>query len=410
MATILHIEDDPQSQLLVRKLLSAAGHRVVESRSGLDGARLAAEQAPDLALVDINIPDLDGYEVALLLKARMPNLPVVAITAEGDPGTARAVGFTALLRKPLDVRSFVKTVESYLSGAAAEAHEAPEASVLRAQGERIAAHLEAKAQALSVAEARLIEADTLRKSFYRNVSHELATPLTPLVGYLAMLSAEELGALNPGQKKAVGAMREALGRLRGTIDSLLDVTQLETGRTRFDFAPYDFAGVLREVLAARADAVAARGVRVAADLPEGPVAAVGDAERVRRALGHIVDNALKFGPDGGTLAVECRVSPSHAEVLVADDGPGVPPMWLGRIFEPFVQVDGSVTRRHGGAGVGLAVVRGVAEAHDGAASAEVGGRSRVAGKTLPGLVLRMQVARNPKGPAPSPFGPGPRQV
>lgn len=403
MATILHIEDDPQSQLLVRKLLSAAGHRVIETRSGLDGARMATEHRPDLALVDINIPDLDGYEVALLLRGRMPDLPIVAITAEGDPGTAKAVGFAGFVPKPLDVRTFVKTVESYLARTASgpeapERGERVEAAVLRAQGERIAAHLEAKAVALSEAEARIVEADTLRKTFYRNVSHELATPLTPLVGYLGMLHGEELGPLNAAQKKALGAMGESLGRLRGTIDSLLDVTQLETGRMRFAFSPYDFAAVVRQALEARRSAFRGAKAELVTDLPDEAVMATGDAERVGRAVGHVLDNALKFGPPGGVIAVELRASPTHAELVVSDAGEGVAPLWIGRIFEPFVQVDGSVTRRHGGAGVGLAVVRGVAEAHGGSASAEMGGRSRVAGRTLPGLVVRMQVARRPPAP------------
>jgi len=401
VATILHIEDDPQSQLLVRKLLSAAGHRVIEARSGLEGARLATEHRPDLCLVDINIPDLDGYEVALLLRGRLPGTPIVAITAEGDRGTARAVGFAGFLSKPIDVPTFARTVGAYLSGSE-RADEAPapgaDAVVLRAQGERIAAHLEAKAHALSDAEARLVEADRLRKDFYRNVSHELATPLTPLVGYLGLLRRDELGPLSPPQRRAVEAMDEALARLRGAIDNLLDVTQLETGRMRFSFAPYDFAALLRQSLDLRRGAFGARGITLACDLPEGAVSAVGDADRVLRALGHLLDNALKFAPSGGIVAVELRASATHAEVVVVDSGEGVDPSWWGRIFEPFVQVDASPTRAHGGAGVGLAVVRGVAEAHGGSARASSGARARVAGHTLPGLLVRMQVARAPEPP------------
>src|SRR5579859_2472218 len=97
MATILHIEDDPQSLLLVRKLLAAAGHRVVETSSGLEGARLASENHPDLVLLDINIPDLDGYEVALLLRGRLPGVPIVAITAEGDRTKSLTIGCDGFL-------------------------------------------------------------------------------------------------------------------------------------------------------------------------------------------------------------------------------------------------------------------------------------------------------------------------
>lgn len=404
MATILHIEDDPQSLLLVRKLLTAAGHKVIECSSGVEGARLAQEQRPDLVLLDINIPDLDGYEVALLLRGRMPGTPLVAITAEGDRGTSLAVGCDGFLGKPIDARTFARTVEGFLKGNRDEGADeregsgdsAASAEMLRAQGQRIAAHLEAKVHELTDANARLVEADRLRKEFYRNVSHELATPLTPLVGYLGLLSRGELGPVTAAQRKSLTAMDEALTRLRATIDSLLDVTQLETGRTRFVFAPYDFVAIARRTIESRRAAFTKRNQRLETDLPTLPLPATGDADRVARAIAHVLDNANKFTPAGGTVAVEVRSSATHCEILVADSGPGVRPEWLARIFDPFVQADGSPTRQHGGAGVGLAVVRGVAESHDGGAVAEQASRFVVAGQRLGGLLVRVQVARAPR--------------
>jgi signal transduction histidine kinase len=401
VATILHIEDDPQSLLLVRKLLQAAGHKVVECSSGVEGARLAQEQRPDLVLLDINIPDLDGYEVALLLRGRMPTTPLVAITAEGDRSTSLAVGCDGFLAKPIDARTFARTVEGFLKGQRDGERDgghdpAANAEMLRAQGQRIAAHLEAKVHELTDANARLVEADRLRKEFYRNVSHELATPLTPLVGYLGLLSRGELGPLTAAQRKSVTAMDDALARLRGTIDSLLDVTQLETGRMRFVFAPYDFVAVTRRVIESRRAAFTRKNQRLETDLPTLPLHATGDADRVARAVAHLLDNAQKFTPAGGTVAVEARSSATHCELLVADSGPGVRSEWLSRIFDPFVQADGSPTRQHGGAGVGLAVVRGVAESHDGGAVAEAASRFLVAGQRLAGLLVRMQVARSPR--------------
>ena len=395
MANILHIEDDPQSLLLVRKLLSAGGHRVIETPSGIEGARLATEQRPDLVLVDINIPDLDGYEVALLLRGRLPGVPLVAITAEGDRQTAMAVGFDGFLSKPIDVGTFTATLEGFLRGAREPAGEHAAAPALLAQGQRIAARLEAKVHELSDANDRLLDADRLRREFYRNVSHELATPLTPLVGYLGLLAREELGPLKPPQARALAAMDEALGRLRRTIGDLLDVTQLETGRMRFTFANYDYGRVVRAAGDARRDEFARAGVELVEDLPREALPCVGDADRVARAAAHLLDNALKFSPAGGAVAVEVRASSTHCELLVSDSGEGVPEQWLARIFDPFVQADGSPTRRHGGAGIGLSVVRGVAEAHGGGALAEAGGRFPVAGRKLPGLLVRMKLSRAP---------------
>jgi signal transduction histidine kinase len=397
VATILHVEDDPQSLLLVRKLLQAAGHRVVETSSGLEGARLAGEVKPDLILLDINIPDLDGYEVAMLLRGRLPGVPIVAITAEGDRAQSLAVGCDGFLLKPIDVRQFVRQINEYLAGHR-ERTDREASTILRSQGQRMAEHLETKVHELSEANQRLLEADRLRKEFYRNVTHELATPLTPIVGYMNLLTNEELGSLSLAQRKALSAMSDALTRLRGTIDALLDVTQLEAGRMRFAFAPYDFAAVLRRAIESYRPVFDQKGIRLYAMIPAAPAAATGDAERVRRGIAHVIDNALKFTPSGGAVAIELRVNASACEVLVNDSGPGVKADVVSKIFEPFFQGDGSTTRQHEGAGVGLAIVRRVVEAHGGSVSAELGGRELVAGQAFGGLLVRVQVARAPRPP------------
>lgn len=404
MATILHIEDDPQSRLLVRKLLQRAGHEVLEAVSGVEGTRVAMHARPDLVLLDINVPDLDGYEVAMLLRERLAEVPIVAVTAEGDRATALGLGCRGFIAKPIEVRTFVATVESYLGShpdsepAPAPATETSSEALLRAQGARVAARLEAKVHELSDAHERLVEADRLRREFYRNVSHELATPLTPMVGYLGLLTRGELGPLNDAQRKAVRNMDGALARLRRTIDNLLDVTQLETGRLRFTFAPYDLREVVLRAVEARRAGLTTQNIELVVTVPDGSLPSLGDAERLCRAIDHLIDNAAKFGASGGVIGVELRFSATHAELLVADGGSGVAAGWLARIFEPFVQVDGSPTRRHGGAGVGLAVVRGVAEAHGGGVVAETGSRMRVAGRTFSGLLVRLQISRRPEEP------------
>lgn len=395
VATILHIEDDPQSLLLVRKLLTAAGHRVVETSSGLEGARLAGEVEPDLVLVDINIPDLDGYEVAMLLRNRLPSVPVVAITAEGDRAQSLALGCDGFFLKPIDVRQFPRQIDEFLAGHRERTDKDP-SQILRSHSQRVAEHLETKVRELLDANQRLLDAERLRKEFYRNVTHELATPLTPIVGYVNLLSNEELGSLTSGQKKAVVAINEAVKRLRFTIDSLLDVTQLETGQMRFQFANYDLSEVLRTTIANAKPGFEQKGVRLDVSVPTVSVPALGDAERIRRSVNHVLDNAKKFTPAGGAAAIELRISGSSCEVLVLDSGPGVKSELLNRIWEPFFQADGSTRRQHEGAGVGLAVVRRVVEAHGGTVSAENSSREVVAGQTYGGLLIRLQIARAPR--------------
>ena len=384
MARVLHIEDDPRNRLLVRKLLSADGHEVIDAADGLEGVRLAVAQRPDIVLVDLNIPGLDGFEVTLRLRteASLNGVPIIAITAEGDRDTSFAVGCDGFLQKPIDARAFAKQIASYITGQRPRAMSSPDlgAERLRVQSGRIVAHLEEKIAALSEANERLREMERLRTDFYRNISHELATPLTPIVGYLRMLMDDELGETNKGQRKALRAMDDCIRRLRSTLDNLIDVTGLETGKMRFFNKEYDFLDTVRRSIAWYADTFAERKLTVLEEFPRGPLPAYGDADRLGRAVSQLLDNAAKFAPEGGIVGVMIVPRETAYELVVADTGPGVPKDNVERIFEPFYQVDGSPTRLYGGTGVGLAIARRVARG--------LGGDLRLApGATIEGMYL-----------------------
>jgi signal transduction histidine kinase len=394
MARIIHIEDDPRNRLLVRKLLAADGHEVIDAPDGLEGVRLALTQRPDLVLVDLNIPGLDGYEVTLRLRSdeALRGVPIVAITAEGDRETSFAVGCDGFVQKPIDARRFAWQVGQYLRGHRERQPMSADTTGerLRMQSGRVVAHLESKVAELSAANERLRDMDRLRTEFYRNISHELATPLTPIVGYLRMLIDEELGDLNKPQAKALRAMDDCVRRLRGVLDNLLDVTGLETGRMRFFHRDYDFLDTVRRAVAAQADRYAERYITLVEDLPRGPLPAFGDADRLGRAIVQVLDNAAKFTPERTRVGVQVAALENAYQLVVADCGPGVPPDRTERIFEPFYQVDGSATREHGGVGVGLAVARRVARGLGGDLHVTAG--AHIAGEVFPGAAFWLTVA------------------
>src|ERR1700734_2782414 len=132
MSRVLHIEDDPRNRLLVRKLLASEGHEGIDATDGLEGVRAALSIRPDLVLVDLNIPGLDGYEVTLRLRSEptLSGVPIVAITAEGDRDTSFAVGCDGFIQKPIDARNFARQMRQYLGG-----HREPTFSSADATGE-----------------------------------------------------------------------------------------------------------------------------------------------------------------------------------------------------------------------------------------------------------------------------------
>ncbi len=402
MACILHIEDDPKNRLLVRKLLHAAGHEVLEAEGGLEGIRIAAEKRPDLVLVDLYIPDLDGYEVTLRLRSMkaLEGVPIVAVTAEGDREISLAVGADGFIAKPIDATRFARLIERYLRGHK-ERGVSRASQQLRIASQRIVERLERKVVELSEANARLEEMMRLRREFLRNLSHELATPMTPIVGYLKLLSDEELGPLTPVQKKSVNAVAASTERLRDLIDTLLDVSSFETGRMHFYSRDYDFGRVAARALELVQPRFVQRKLEVHVEPAPAGLKAKGDPEKLRRAMVHVFDNAAKFTPERGQVAVAIERAESTGgcfyELRVADNGPGVPPEKVPKVLDAFYQVDGLVTRHHGGVGLGLAFARQVAAAMGGELSLHSPPTHEIAGCALDGteVVLRVKVDPGP---------------
>jgi signal transduction histidine kinase len=403
VARILHIEDDPKNRLLVRKLLTAKGHEVIDAETGLDGIRIATEVAPALILVDINIPDLDGYEVILRLRG-IPSLfgvPIVTITAEGDRETSLAVGADGFIGKPIDAKTFPKRVGRFLSGHREERGDSNEAH-LRSRSQKIVERLEKKVMELSEANRRLEEMARLRKEFLQNVSHELATPMTPVVGYVRLLLAEELGPLTPLQRKTLESVKSSTQRLRAVVDTLLDVSSLDSGRMHFYERAYDLGQTVSEAVAEAQPLFSEHGIAVLCEATEGNLEARGDPDKLRRAILHLLDNAVKFSARGTQVGIAVRDLGRHLEVVVADEGPGVAPEQLEKVLEPFYQVDGSVTRTHGGVGLGLAFARQVAATLGGGVTIASPPDEALAGHRFRGTLVRMRVARTPP-----PFVAGP---
>jgi len=399
MRRVLYIEDDPASRLLVRKLLTPAGFEVVDAASGIEGIKRAQETQFDLILVDIAIPGLDGYEVTLRLRSipRLKDIPIIAITAEGSRNTSLSVGCNGFLQKPINARTFVEVVESYLGGKREGLNAEESGEHLRKQSQRIVGHLEQKVAELSEANDRLMELDQARKEFYRNISHELSTPMTPIVGYAKLLLDEELGALSPAQAKALRALSHSVERLRGLIDNLLDVTGIETGKLRFAKSPFRLEEAVNEAILETQGIRAKKGQTLLSEVPPAPNYELrGDKARVARAIGELLENATKFSPAGAHVGLRLGpAGPNAFEVVVADQGPGVPPHFVERVFDPFFQVDGTPTRAQGGTGVGLALVRGVARGHDGDVVLEAGS-TRISEVLFPGAVFRMVLEKSTK--------------
>jgi signal transduction histidine kinase len=306
------------------------------------------------------------------------------------------VGADGFIAKPIEAGRFTQLVERYLRGHREHADETGEIR-LRERSQKIVERLEKKVGELIDANRRLEETSRLRREFLRNLSHELATPMTPVVGYLRLLLGGELGGLSEMQKKCLRQVEQSTQRLRSLIDTLLDVSQLETGRLQFFHGQYDFLAIAQRALDELKPRFEDQGVALSIE-PARDVSFVGlgDADKLQRAMVHVLDNAMKFTPRGGQVCVAVRRGfvPGAGEwfgLFVADSGPGVAPEQIPKILQPFYQVDGSVTRSHGGVGLGLAFARRVCEASGGGIDIQSPPSEAIAGYTLGGTCVTLRV-------------------
>lgn len=216
---------------------------------------------------------------------------------------------------------------------------------------------------LQAAYVRLTELDRLKGNFISNISHELRTPLTKIKGFSELLAAGDLGPLTDDQAQAVQVMGRGVSELERLVADLIQFATGARGEMNLQLAPVAIDAVVASVVAATRERAARRGVHVAVTVAERLPPAVADGERVRWVLNQLVDNAIKFTPPGGHVTMSAGVVPGGVRCSVADTGPGIATERLSELFEAFHQLDGSATRRQGGTGIGLALVKMIVEAH-----------------------------------------------
>ncbi len=221
---------------------------------------------------------------------------------------------------------------------------------------------------------RALEAERANRAkdeFLAVLSHELRTPLNAVYGWARMLQTGQVDAATRARALDV-IVRQSNAQVQ-LIDDLLDISRMSVGKMRLDVRQVDLPAVIEHALDAVRPAAAAKNIRLqpVLDPRAGPV--VGDPDRLQQVVWNLLMNAVKFTPKGGRVQCSLQRADSHVEIVVSDDGPGIPPDVLPYIFEPFRQGDSSSTRAHAGLGLGLALVRHLVDLHGGSVTARSDG-------------------------------------
>lgn len=241
-------------------------------------------------------------------------------------------------------------------------------------------HLKENMEALSdsyeklyQANLRLRELDKLKSQFIANVSHELKSPLTAVVGYTEYLLDGKMGPVSSSQQKGLEVIRRNLKKLTHQIVELVDITSIEAGHLVLNETPFAIRPLLEEVASNYRAEAHKKKIKILVS-SAGSTGVRADRDRVMQVMDNLVENALKFSQSGSiTLATEAAAE--KVRISVSDTGAGIPAEFLPRIFDRFYQVDGTSTRKYGGVGLGLSIVKAIVEAHGGKieASSRLGG-------------------------------------
>lgn len=375
---VLVVNDDPASLLALSRVLvsqsEALGYNVVTARSGKEALREVLLGRFAVILLDVNMPEMDGFETAALIQARQvsADTPIIFITAlmadEIDKLKAYSYHAADFLFSPVIPAVLCAKVAVFVSLAAKNEELIAQGEALARQGQAIA---EANAKLVIEMQEREVAENSSRAkdNFLAMLSHELRNPLAAIANASAILNlpivSDELAAR---AHKIIGRQTT---HLRGIVNEILDLSRAMSGKITLSREPVEVGSLVAsctdELIASGRAAHCRLNVNVASVLVNA------DRARLLQIVRHLVENAVKFTPADGHITIDVHEDGGEAVLTVTDTGMGIPANLLPRIFDVFSQGTVSLDRTSGGMGIGLAIVECLVRLHDGVVSASSDG-------------------------------------
>lgn len=347
--SVLIVDDLPANIRLLAGILKIEGFEVTTAQSGAAALELLRERVPDVVLLDIMMPEMDGFEVCARIRgeAATANLPVVMVTAlQETPDRVRALeaGADDFLTKPVEEVEVVARIRS----------------LVRAKRER---------DALEEAYRAVKRAESLRDSLAEMLVHDLRTPLTTMLASLDLLQTGATGPLAPVQQQVTDMCMRGTRHLLCLVNELLDIAKLESGEMKLHAENLVAAEVVAEARSHVEAQAKEAGITLEVEIPPAMPTLWADGDLLCRVLINLLGNAVKFAPSGSAVRVKVEIKgKGEAAALlfsVRDNGEGIAPEDQGRIFEKFGQAQSRREGRRHSTGLGLTFCRLAVEAHEG---------------------------------------------
>lgn len=343
-------------------LLKRDGLELLKARSGNEALELLLLHEVALAFIDVRMPGMDGFELAELMRGteRTRGVPIIFLTA-GDVDQQRRIrgyetGTVDFLPKPIDPGNLLTKSATFF-----------ELARQREELLRSEARLRAVNEELAQRNAELALAAHNKDEFLAMLAHELRNPLAPLRNATEILQMPAATAAH--REQALSVLRRQIRNMGHMLDDLLDVSRITQGKIKLKRETVDLRGLLKAAADASRPECEAMGQELVLELPEEPLPVWGDATRLEQIVSNLLGNACKYSGRNSRVSLRAELGgeqhPGQANIRVIDNGNGIPPEVLPRIFDLFVQGDRTLDRSHGGLGIGLTVAHRLVALHGG---------------------------------------------
>jgi signal transduction histidine kinase len=372
---ILNVDDDSASRYAKTRILKRAGYEVLEAGTGEDALKLLQESRPKLVLLDVKLPDINGLEVCRRIKSdpRSSHIMVLQISASRITAPDRILGLDCgadtYLTEPVENAELVATVRALM---------------------RLYEREEENRHLL----AQLREADRQKDDFLAILAHELRNPLHPIRGAVEMLRAHSL--VDPEIQLCRDIIDQQTQHLTRLIDDLLDVARITRDKLELRTENIELGEVIRRAVESTRSFFESHNQHAEIELPPTAVQIEADPVRLTQVLMNLLNNAAKYTPMGGKIAIRAGVSGHQAVISVKDNGAGIAAEQLPHLFEKFYQADRSLERSDFGLGLGLTLTRRLVELHGGTVEARSEGLGK-GSEFIVTLPIRSAPSRVPSG-------------
>jgi signal transduction histidine kinase len=359
---ILLVDDTPANLDALSTVLSDVGYEIAIATSGEKALQLLQRRSPDLILLDVRMPGIDGFETCNQIKAnpKTCNIPIIFMTAIIDLSN-KIKGFNCgavdYISKPFQAQEILARVKTHIQ--------------LRLLTQNLEQQVAAQTASLRIANAALEKANISKRSFLSTMSAEIRTPIDDILRLAEQLQEQKSGTLNPQQVDDLAKIEHNGNHLLSLINNTLKLAKIESGQLKLDLDSIDIEDLCRACLVAIRSQANHKNIELIFNIePNLPMISI-DERHIRQVIINLLNNAVKFTAAGSvTLSVTKAIltgseNISCIRMAIADTGIGIAPENIEQLFQPFIQIANLLGERHEGNGLGLILAKQIVELHNG---------------------------------------------